>query len=189
LGLNIKDSKAMELLGKLQNLSSFYPPNIASQLEKRLLNCTLFNKDNNFPQVSTFIKENSIPKPFFTPILFTPNDNEFNNLQNQSIQIDFIESLNIFNCNGCTFKVNNIKCSVFIKNCSNCKFVLTTSQLRICECNCCKFIVYTTTGPVIEESSELVFSQLSESQDNKWNQIRNFNCKPDSFKLDPDPTC
>jgi hypothetical protein len=182
--LNTRNSKASELLEKLYKFSSIYPPNLVFQFEKRLLHCTFANKENEIPQILKAQDESSISKPLFTPIIFQVNENVYENLKNQSIEIDNIDSLSIYNCHGCTFKVKNIKCSTFIKNCSDCEFTLSTNQLRISECKSCTFIIYTLTGPVIEESNQLLFSCLIESPENKWKQVRDFDSKPNSFKFE-----
>src|SRR5689334_15418332 len=102
--LNTRNSKAAELLEKLYKFSSIYAPNLISQFEKRLLHCTLANKENEIPQILTIQDDNSISKPLFTPIMFQANDNVYENLKNQLIEIDGIDSLSIYNCHGCTFK-------------------------------------------------------------------------------------
>ena len=181
--VKLKNDRAIELLERLQKLSPLYNPIMSAQLEKRLLNCTLTEKENELPIFLHTPTTEIDSKLAFVPPIAHANEHDCCNLHDQLIEMDSVKYLNVHNCHGCIFKIKNIENSAFIRNCTSCEFILSTKQLRIIGSQRCKFVIHTLTEPVIEESLELTFSPLVKSEDNKWNRVRDFSCKSDSFLL------
>lgn len=72
--------------------------------------------------------------------------------------LDHIASLTIDNCTNVRIVSGPVDNSIFVRNCIDCKFSLSSQQLRLRECENCEFYIYTTTGPIIESSKKIGFS-------------------------------
>jgi protein XRP2 len=72
--------------------------------------------------------------------------------------LDHIASLTIDNCTNVRIISGPVNSSIFVRNCIDCKFSLSSKQLRLRECENCDFFIYTTTGPIIESSKNIGFS-------------------------------
>ena len=179
----LKNDKAIGLLEKLRRLSSIYNPIMFSQFEKRLLNCTIMDKENKLPSFQNTMSSNDNSNLVFTQLMGQSKEFDHHDLHDQLIEMNSVNYVNIYNCHGCIFNIKNIENSALIRNCTGCDFILSTKQLRISGSQSCKFKIKTTTEPVIEDSLELTFSPLVMSEDNKWNRVKDFSCKPNSFLL------
>jgi hypothetical protein len=182
----LKNDRAIGLLEKLRRLSSLYNPIMFFQFEKRLLNCTIIDKENKLPSFTNAITLNDNSNLVFTQLMGQIKEFDHHDLQDKLIEMDSVNYVNIFNCHRCIFNIKNIENSALIRNCTGCDFRLSTKQLRISGSRNCKFNIKTSTEPVIEDSLELTFSPLVTSEDNKWNRVRDFSCKPNSYLLIPE---
>ena len=70
--------------------------------------------------------------------------------------------------------------SVFIRDCKNCKFVITAQSVRFYNCKHAKVMLYTQTEPVIESSRDItivphqyayeeMFAQMKAAKISVWN--------------------
>ena len=53
------------------------------------------------------------------------------------------------------------KSSVFLRNCTDCTFVIFCQQLRMRDCVNCKVMLYTQTEPVVEACTGIEFSTMT----------------------------
>jgi hypothetical protein len=51
--------------------------------------------------------------------------------------------------------------SVFVRDCNDCEFTVATRQFRARGCHRCTFHLYSMTQPIIELSSEVVFTPFN----------------------------
>jgi len=99
-----------------------------------------------------------------------------------TVQIDRLENCKIF--------VGPVESSCFVRDCVNCEFILACRQLRTRDLKSCTFRLLAGTDPVIERSTDLIFSPFNGSyhglrkhcdkaglnpNDNHWRLIFDFN--------------
>lgn len=103
--------------------------------------------------------------------------------------LDHIASLTCDNMTSCTIITGPVESSVFLRNCIDCTFIIVCQQLRLRECDNCSVSLFSTTNPIIELSSRIVFScyqfnyfNLSKNLDscslniwnNEWHNVYDF---------------
>lgn len=184
----IKEKQTIELLNALKRYITVYSPIIYSQFEKRITKCLPSQKQESFPL--PFFESNSfnMGEKEYTPFVFDSiQRNDYENLNGSTIELNAVKSLSINGCKECRFTKGIIEQSSIIRNCKDCIFEIKSSQIRITGCVNCKFIVFCTTNPVIEDSKGLVFSKLNfneeDENNNKWNKVRDFSSREDSFLI------
>lgn len=107
--------------------------------------------------------------------------------------MDNIATSFVDECERCRIFIGPVETSIMIRNCRSCDFVVACQQFRARDCLDCRFSIFCSTEPVIETSTNLLFScfdfnyfslrqQLERSKlqpwNNKWWMIYDFNKKP-----------
>lgn len=80
--------------------------------------------------------------------------------------------------------------STFVRNCDDCKLILTTQQLRLRDCHNLTIMLFTQTDPIIESSTNITFlchqnysypelmPQMAAAKlsmwNNKWSEVFDF---------------
>jgi hypothetical protein len=75
--------------------------------------------------------------------------------------LDHIAALNVDSCKDIILVTGPIEGSVFIRDCSNCTIVIACQQLRLRDCVNCQILLFSTTGPIVESSSNIGFGCYS----------------------------
>ena len=75
--------------------------------------------------------------------------------------LDHIAQLTIDNTNQSCVVTGPIEGSCFIRDCTDCCFVIACQQLRLRNCHNCKILLFSTTGPIVESSSQIGFGCYS----------------------------
>jgi len=65
--------------------------------------------------------------------------------------------------------------SVFIRNCTDCKFVINCKQLRLRDCDNCEIMLYSQTEPVLEASKDINFHMHNYSYPEMFEQMKKAN--------------
>lgn len=158
----------------------------------------------------------NILKPKAPRKKYNPEDYRFSG-EKETFKVKTVDSIkeqqfNIENCTGCTFFLFDITANLYVDDCSdcfifvapvestiflrNCKrltVIAATKQFRTYECHDCTFSLYCKSQPVIESSSQLIFSPFNapnyqqlpaqfqkiklEPWNNHWSEIHNFTKK------------
>ena len=71
--------------------------------------------------------------------------------------LDHIAQLTIDNTNQSCVVTGPIEGSCFIRDCTDCCFVIACQQLRLRNCHNCKILLFSTTGPIVESSTQIGF--------------------------------
>jgi len=80
------------------------------------------------------------------------------NLKNCTVAVCLrLGTLRLVNVQDCEIYCGPIDGSVFVNDCTNCRFVLSSRQLRIHDTTNCVFEVQTNSGPIIEDCDKLRF--------------------------------
>jgi protein XRP2 len=93
---------------------------------------------------------------------------------------DFHDTAQVLNCENCVIILGPNSSSCFIRDCKNCKMVVTVKQLRVRDCHNLQISLYAQTEPVIESSSGITimphqyvydefFDQMRQAQLSIWN--------------------
>ena len=72
--------------------------------------------------------------------------------------LDHTAQITIDRCKNTTFYIGPIKASIFVRNCENCKIIVSCSQFRCRELIDSEIYLYAPNDPIIESSSNLTFS-------------------------------
>ena len=72
--------------------------------------------------------------------------------------LDHIAQLTVDSCTDTAVVTGPVEGSIFIRDCTNCVFVVACQQLRLRNCTDCKVFLCSTTGPIIESSSDVGLS-------------------------------
>ena len=75
-------------------------------------------------------------------------------------------------CTNCVIVMGPCSSSTFIRNCSNCKFVITCQKLRLRDCENIEVMLYTQTEPIIESSKNVKFSCHNYEYDEMFDQMK-----------------
>lgn len=70
------------------------------------------------------------------------------------------------------------KSSVFLRNCTDCTFVIFCQQLRMRDCVNCRVMLYTQTEPVVEACTGIEFSVMTYWYDELLCQLQMCNTSP-----------
>lgn len=99
-------------------------------------------------------------------------------------------AMHVNKLNGCKVFSGPVSSSIFIRNCTNCTFLLACHQLRIHETTNCQFYIHVTSKAIIEACNQITFApynweypgldshfQLSglDTSQNAWDDIDDFN--------------
>lgn len=171
-------AQAAELIIILRKYAPLYNAILVKQFETRLF-AVLTIPAVELPYLH--IQSEPLPQINLSPKPNVPTS-KYSYLSEITQEID-CESLILSNCDDCTF-TGSVSTSATIRDCRNCIFKLKVNQIRMYNCHYCRFVIDSSTNPVVEESSGLVFSPLSDREGNKWNQVRDFSMKTDSFRLE-----
>jgi protein XRP2 len=68
---------------------------------------------------------------------------------------DFVDSVTIDRSSNSDFVLSAVRGSVFVRNCTKCRFAIVSGQFRCRDCQDCDFFLQVKTGPVIEQSTQL----------------------------------
>lgn len=113
---------------------------------------------------------------------------------------DFVDSVTIDRSTNSDFVISSVRGSVFVRNCTHCRFVVVSGQFRCRDCSDCDFYLQVKTGPVIEASQELRIGCGLVSYDglyahmdrakldpavNPWNDVHDFTPGGGHFTLQP----
>eukprot|EP01102_Stenamoeba_stenopodia_P012043 TRINITY_DN3754_c0_g1_i1.p1 TRINITY_DN3754_c0_g1~~TRINITY_DN3754_c0_g1_i1.p1 ORF type:complete len:304 (-),score=64.82 TRINITY_DN3754_c0_g1_i1:18-872(-) len=93
------------------------------------------------------------------------------------------------NCQVSLGEGSHVQSSIFLDECMDCVFVMSSQQLRVHNSVRCDFYLYVKSNPIIEESSALRFASFQQClssptnatstsnsrDDNKWSQVEDFN--------------
>lgn len=105
------------------------------------------------------------------------------------IVTDVCDSMTIDRCVDCELILSAVKGSIFIRDCSNCKFQMVCGQFRCRNCTNCDFFMHVKTGPIIESSNDVrvgcstlyypeLLKQMKEAEldplTNIWSDIHDF---------------
>ena len=152
------------------------------------------------PDLSLFIqrnKTNELIERFPGQI----NGNQFvGNQLNQCKVIvrDFCDSVFIDKSNDSDFILCSVRGSIFVRDCTNCRFVMVCGQFRCRNCSNCQFFMHVKTGPVVESSENLTIgcaqiyypelqAQMIKAKlfpaINIWNDVHDFTPGPGHFSL------
>ena len=71
--------------------------------------------------------------------------------------LDHMAQLTVDNCTNTILVTGPVEGSVFLRDCTNCCFVVACQQLRLRNCTDCKILLFASTGPIIEASSGVGF--------------------------------
>lgn len=71
--------------------------------------------------------------------------------------LDHIAQLTIDNTKQSCVVTGPIEGSCFIRDCTDCCFVVACQQLRLRNCHNCKILLFSTTGPIVESSTQIGF--------------------------------
>ena len=116
----------------------------------------------------------------------------------------YSSQVNVDQVAGSRVFIGPCETSVFIRDCTDCKFTVACKQLRLRDCSRCTFHLFSETDPIIETSSTLVFAPFNAAykeleaqfksarlnpKDNHWRQIFDFNPSEEegdrlNYKLD-----
>ncbi|KAL9645693.1 hypothetical protein ABK040_003426 [Willaertia magna] len=103
--------------------------------------------------------------------------------------LDVTSQIFIDGCENCRFFIAPCSGSIFIRTSKNCKFIVACQQLRTRDCSDVELSLFCGTKPVIESSTNIVFSafasnyvgllsQFHESDlsiyNNRWNEVHDF---------------
>eukprot|EP01102_Stenamoeba_stenopodia_P012044 TRINITY_DN3754_c0_g1_i2.p1 TRINITY_DN3754_c0_g1~~TRINITY_DN3754_c0_g1_i2.p1 ORF type:complete len:324 (-),score=64.29 TRINITY_DN3754_c0_g1_i2:18-932(-) len=124
--------------------------------------------------------------PFFFFAWFT-NKNKKITLKGTEIQSLIGKRLK--NCQVSLGEGSHVQSSIFLDECMDCVFVMSSQQLRVHNSVRCDFYLYVKSNPIIEESSALRFASFQQClssptnatstsnsrDDNKWSQVEDFN--------------
>ncbi|ETV95431.1 hypothetical protein H310_11301 [Aphanomyces invadans] len=104
--------------------------------------------------------------------------------------LDHSDQVQVDNLVNCRVYIGPSSESVFVRNCTNCFFTIACKQLRTRDCSSIQVSLYTLTDPIIETSSNVVFSTFNaayhglrqqfeaahlEPENNHWAQVYDFN--------------
>lgn len=78
-------------------------------------------------------------------------------------------------CKKCTIVIGPVVGSVFIRDCSDCTFLILCAQFRARDCRNCNIQIMCATQPIIESSIGMTFSCLQLQFDGLDEQIRKAN--------------
>jgi hypothetical protein len=102
---------------------------------------------------------------------------------------DVVAALTCDHLKSCVVSTGPIESSAFLRNCSDCTFVIACCQFRTRECKNCNFFLYTSTEPIIETSTKLMIGcytmtyfglaqQFERAKlsvwNNKWSEVFDF---------------
>ena len=102
---------------------------------------------------------------------------------------DTVAALTCDYLTNCVVVTGPVSSSAFIRNCTNCTFVVAAAQFRTRECKNCRFFLYTSTEPIIETSEKIgmgcydltYFNLHSQFEgaglsvwNNKWSEVYDF---------------
>lgn len=84
---------------------------------------------------------------------------------------------------NCIIQIGKVLGSALIYNCKNCKFILSAHQIRIHNTENCEFTLFAGSGPIIEDSTKLIFKEIEKSlipdiyldKKNVCNEVMDFN--------------
>ncbi|RHY25830.1 hypothetical protein DYB25_012414, partial [Aphanomyces astaci] len=108
----------------------------------------------------------------------------------QVFLVDHSDQVQIDNLVNCRVYIGPSSESVFVRNCTNCFFTIACKQLRTRDCSQIQVSLYTLTDPIIETSTNVVFSTFNaahhglrqqfeaahlEPENNHWTQVYDFN--------------
>lgn len=82
------------------------------------------------------------------------NSTLFTTICGGAVFLKHLENINIF--------LAPVSASSFISHAKNCNFLIASKQLRIHDCENCKFFVFSRSSPIIEHSDVLEFGSFSE---------------------------
>eukprot|EP01041_Mallomonas_annulata_P011031 gene11031-23056_t len=71
--------------------------------------------------------------------------------------LDHIACVSMDQCRDCRIVTGPIEGSIFIRDCSNCIIVTACQQLRLRDCTAIRVFLCSTTGPIIESSTDITF--------------------------------
>uniref|UniRef100_T1IP16 Protein XRP2 n=1 Tax=Strigamia maritima TaxID=126957 RepID=T1IP16_STRMM len=106
----------------------------------------------------------------------TVNGQQFviSNCEDCNIYIfDHCNMVTIDDCCRSNILIGAVKGSIFIRNCSECKFVLACQQFRVRDCQKIDVYLSVTTQPIIESSSAVKFACFSFNYPQLENHFRN----------------
>ena len=104
--------------------------------------------------------------------------------------LGWMSQVQIDQCKDSKILIGPTEGSVFVRDCTDCEFTIACRQLRTRNCQNCTFHLMTTTDPIIEMSSGLIFTPYNGSwhgqrshfdaakldvNDNHWRDILDFN--------------
>lgn len=102
---------------------------------------------------------------------------------------DKIAALTVDLCKKSNFLFGPVESSAFIRNCTDCVFVVACLQFRTRECKNCTFFLYSSTEPIIETSSNILIGCYNHTYEklqadfedcnlsvwnNKWSEVYDF---------------
>lgn len=114
--------------------------------------------------------------------------------------LDHMAALTIDVCKRCNVITGPVASSVFIRDCEDCIVVIACQQLRLRDCKNMTIFLHSTTGPIIESSSNISFgcynygyfgfeaNLLSAEMsvwENEWYSVYDFTPASTNFKLLP----
>ncbi|RLO06046.1 hypothetical protein DYB28_006984, partial [Aphanomyces astaci] len=79
----------------------------------------------------------------------------------QVFLVDHSDQVQIDNLVNCRVYIGPSSESVFVRNCTNCFFTIACKQLRTRDCSQIQVSLYTLTDPIIETSTNVVFSTFN----------------------------
>lgn len=71
--------------------------------------------------------------------------------------LDYLETLTVDNSTNIKLICGPCNGSVFLRDCTDCDFVITCQQLRLRNCKNCRIFLFSTTRPIIESSNDIGF--------------------------------
>eukprot|EP00924_Labyrinthula_sp_SR-Ha-C_P006276 snap_masked-scaffold_31-processed-gene-1.46-mRNA-1 protein AED:1.00 eAED:1.00 QI:0/-1/0/0/-1/1/1/0/277 len=179
--LNSLDLKYNKLLFLFHRLSK---PRSKLKLNFKNLNATKQNnKEKEIELLTATTKEKIYQNQ--TGVSIEISNIEFSNYQivlknlircNITSKVELTD-LSCENLIDCSVSMGVIKNSCFVMRCKDTNFTLSSKQLRIHETKICSFILFTISGPIIEDSTKLKFSErkdLESTENNKWNDVKDF---------------
>lgn len=98
------------------------------------------------------------------------------------IASDHVFALKLSHLSNCTVSCLPVQGSVFVEFCHGCTFTIAGAQLRVHDSTECRFNLYVHSDPIIEDSTELVFSGDYDVvvpdpswPANRWQHVKDFN--------------
>jgi len=69
--------------------------------------------------------------------------------------LDYCDSMTFDKCQNTDFVLSAVRGAIFVRECTNCKFIMVCGQFRCRDCMNCDFFMHVKTGPVVESSTNL----------------------------------